>query len=182
MVIKTKSILKSFRSLFKDHKDPDFPSVKVPRGGRIVMAACPGAKNEFHQDLHLLQRQKPAIVVSLVENSELKKAGAETLGPQLKQIGIQWFHIPIKDCDTPTNDVRSRWLDLKPLAKYKLSVTKENILLHCWAGSGRAGMMAAKILMQFGMSSDEAVTHVRNAKPDAIDTAKQVQWLNQPNW
>ena len=168
--------------MFKDHGAPDFPSVKVPNGGKIMMAACPGAKNEFQTDLHLLQKQKPAIVVSLVETSELKKAGAENIGPQLKQTGIQWFHIPIKDCDTPTNDVRSRWLDLKPLAKYKLAVTKENILLHCWAGSGRAGMIAAKILMQFGMSSEEAVSSIRRVKPDAIDTAKQVHWLNQPNW
>jgi ADP-ribosyl-[dinitrogen reductase] hydrolase len=52
------------------------------------------------------------------------------------------------------------------------------VALHCWAGLGRAGTVAARILMEReGMSADEAIAYVRQARPGSIETAAQVDYL-----
>lgn len=52
------------------------------------------------------------------------------------------------------------------------------VALHCWAGLGRAGTVAARILMEReGMRADEAIAYVRQARPGSIETAAQVDYL-----
>ena len=163
-------------------KRPSFPTVKSPAGGHIGLSPCPGMNGDLERDLDIIEKWGTTIVVSLVEKHELQKADAEHIGDRLKERGIQWFHLPIKDCDIPHQELRPTWLDIKPLLKYRLSHKRERIVLHCWAGCGRAGMIAAKLLMQFGMNVDEAIQHVRSAKPDAIDTFSQIKWLSAASW
>ncbi len=169
-------------SYFSKRTKPPFPVVSVPSGGKIGLAPCPGMKESVNKDISSYDEWGAKIVISLVETKELQQAGAEDLGHLLKQRKIEWFHVPIQDCMPPSLNVRAQWLDLKLLLKYHLRDKKERILLHCWAGVGRAGMIAAKLLMQSGMATDDAIAHVRSVQPDAIDTAGQVDWLYQPNW
>lgn len=161
---------------------PAFPIIKSPVGGYIGVSPCPGIHGDLSGDIEQIEQWGPSVVVSLVETHELKKAGAEHIGEILREKRIDWFHMPIVDCDIPETDVRSVWLDLKPLVRYRLSHKKDRILLHCWAGCGRTGMIAARLLMECGMTAEEAVSHVRSVKPDAIDTFAQIKWLNTPSW
>ena len=169
-------------NISRDHAPSRFSVISVPSGGHIALAPCPGMTGDLEQDLDEYENWGATVVVSLVEMKELKKAGAEYIGEELKRRKIHWFHWPIKDQSIPSLDTRQIWLDMYPFVQYRLKQKKSRIVLHCWAGCGRSGMVAAKLLMKTGMSANEAISHIRYVKPDAIDTYTQMQWLQQKNW
>ena len=43
----------------------------------------------------------------------------------------------------------------------------EGVLMHCGAGMGRAGTLAAAVLLHYGVSLDEALSTVASARPGA---------------
>ncbi len=43
----------------------------------------------------------------------------------------------------------------------------EHLLIHCAAGIGRTGTIAACILVELGMGSDDALTLIRSSRPGA---------------
>ena len=45
-----------------------------------------------------------------------------------------------------------------------------NVLVHCKGGLGRAGTIAARLLIELGMAPQMAVGVVRQARPGAIET------------
>jgi ADP-ribosyl-[dinitrogen reductase] hydrolase len=55
----------------------------------------------------------------------------------------------------------------------------ETIGLHCGAGLGRTGTVAALILIERGFTPSEAIAAVRRARPGAIETAAQLSYRRQ---
>jgi len=47
------------------------------------------------------------------------------------------------------------------------------VLVHCRGGLGRAGTVAACLLVEFGVRPEEAIQRVRIARPNAIETSAQ---------
>ena len=48
-----------------------------------------------------------------------------------------------------------------------------NIIIHCHSGLGRSGMVGAMLLMEFGMTADDAMAKVRESDPNRIETDEQ---------
>ncbi|MFL2550907.1 MAG: tyrosine-protein phosphatase [Arenicellales bacterium] len=69
-----------------------------------------------------------------------------------------------------------------PLAEWFSAITRgERILLHCAAGLGRTGTVAAGLLMLAGQSADSAIKQVRTARPGTVESASQEQFLRNPS-
>ena len=86
--------------------------------------------------------------------------------------GMDWYHFPIRDLDAPTPEAMQKWRNLSP----HLHQTLENggrLLIHCRGGLGRAGTVAALLLVERGRSAAEAMAMVRAARPGAIETPEQ---------
>ena len=49
--------------------------------------------------------------------------------------------------------------------------------IHCRAGLGRSGMIAARLLVERGMAPEQAIIEVRAARPGAIETEAQERWI-----
>jgi protein-tyrosine phosphatase len=49
------------------------------------------------------------------------------------------------------------------------------VLVHCRGGVGRAGTVAARILVELGTPATEAVRQVRAARAGAIETRSQLE-------
>jgi protein-tyrosine phosphatase len=54
-----------------------------------------------------------------------------------------------------------------------------NVLVHCRGGLGRAGMIAARLLVEEGVPPETAMTAVRAARPRAIETPAQERWVRR---
>jgi ADP-ribosyl-[dinitrogen reductase] hydrolase len=53
-----------------------------------------------------------------------------------------------------------------------------NIVIHCRGGIGRAGMVAARLLVELGDAPDVAIAKVRVARhPRAVETLEQERWV-----
>jgi ADP-ribosyl-[dinitrogen reductase] hydrolase len=53
----------------------------------------------------------------------------------------------------------------------------EHVVLHCLAGLGRTGTIAARLLVEFGMEPEAAILRVRDARPGSIQTRKQEKYV-----
>jgi ADP-ribosyl-[dinitrogen reductase] hydrolase len=52
-----------------------------------------------------------------------------------------------------------------------------DVLVHCRGGLGRAGTIAARLLVELGMEPVNAITSVRAVRPGAIETREQEKYI-----
>jgi ADP-ribosyl-[dinitrogen reductase] hydrolase len=53
------------------------------------------------------------------------------------------------------------------------------VLVHCRGGLGRAGTIAALMLIERGWSAPQAISDVRAVRPGAIETEEQERWVTR---
>ena len=76
----------------------------------------------------------------------------------------------------PGDAFERRWGDKGEEIKDSLSAGGR-VLLHCRGGLGRAGTVAARILIEFGYAPDAAIESVRSARPGAIENSVQERYV-----
>ena len=89
---------------------------------------------------------------------------------------LKWHHLPITDLSAPNRDFKYKWETTKVLLKNEL-INGKNIVLHCRGGKGRAGTIAAILLIDFGIDKKEAIELVRSRRAGAIETKKQEDFI-----
>ena len=89
---------------------------------------------------------------------------------------IKWYHLPISDLSAPDSEFKYQWQTKKVLLKKEL-IAGKNILLHCWGGKGRAGTVAAILLIEFGENKNEAINIVRAKRKGAIESKTQEDFI-----
>src|SRR5690606_23208854 len=129
-------------------------------GGRIGITFCPGqcgpGASEYHwerdlaTDLDAVARWHPDAVVTLVERHELDVLGVPRLGEQIMARGIDWHHLPIVDVRPPDERFEARWRTSGPMLN-RLLRRGGRVLVHCRGGLGRAGTVAARLLVELGV-------------------------------
>lgn len=164
-------------------------SVAVPgASGLIGMCACPGGRRAFamdfdpgldlNQDLAAIEAFGASTLVTLMEERELDRLGVHTLPIEARRLGLNWMHLPIVDMSVPTAVFESRWSEAGAELRETL-VRGEHIVLHCWAGLGRTGTIAAKLLIEFGLDPESATVEVRTARTGAIQSRAQEKYVKK---
>jgi atypical dual specificity phosphatase len=89
---------------------------------------------------------------------------------RLTRYGLVEYHLPVPDFTAPTPSQLST-----AVANVMAGVAAgEAVAIHCGAGLGRSGTVAACYLVALGQDWQSAVTTVRAARPGAIETASQL--------
>ena len=154
--------------------------------GLIGITFCPGKYERFAHagfwdrnlaiDLDLIRKWGAAAVVTLLRNNELKLLRVEGLGQEVERRGMRWFHLPIDDVSVPDKTFEEDWIiaggELRTLLR-----DGAKVLVHCRGGLGRAGTIGARLLIELGMGPVRAIDEVRTARPGAIETLEQEQYV-----
>ena len=159
----------------------------LPLGnGRLGLTFCPGKKGDsvfgaawdrdLDLDLDAIRDWGAVAVLTLIEAHEFDQLGVPGLGAAVTARGIRWFHFPIRDLDIPTDIDAPAWTALSAQLHAELE-RGGRVLVHCRGGLGRAGTIAALLLIERGVSGPQAIRDVRAVRPGAIETAEQERWL-----
>ena len=154
--------------------------------GILGLTLCPGKidpygltaswKRDLIADMDVITEWGASAVVSLIEDSEFDLLHVPDLGPTVEKVGMTWYHLPIRDIMAPGDAFERRWGDKGEEIKDSLSAGGR-VLLHCRGGLGRAGTVAARILIEFGYAPDAAIESVRSARPGAIENSVQERYV-----
>ena len=154
--------------------------------GAIGVTFCPGKQGDsvfgapwardIGLDLDVIQAWGATAVVTLVEAHELILLGVPDLGERIGQRGLRWHHLPIADLNAPGADFDARWPAVARQLRQSV-VGGGRVLVHCRGGLGRAGTVAACLLVDTGVAPHDAIQRVRAARPHAIETAAQERYV-----
>ena len=156
--------------------------------GRIGITFCPGKHDRMAHtgvwerdlaiDLDAIKAWGAKLVVTLVEPFELQLLKVPSLGSEVQKRGLEWRHLSIADFSVPDARFEDQWQtqgrDIRALLR-----NGSDILVHCKGGLGRAGMIAARLLVELGMPPDIAIRTVRKARKGAIETAAQLAFVRR---
>lgn len=154
-----------------------------PSHGRIGITFCPGKHDraastgawarDLTADLDAIAAWGARLVLTLVEPAELVALNVPRLGAEIRSRGLDWRHLPIADYSVPTQAFEAQWAtegrDIRALLR-----DGGDVLVHCKGGLGRAGMMAARLLVELGMDPEQAIQNVRRVRIGAIETPAQL--------
>ena len=156
--------------------------------GRIGVTLCPGKTDpagltgawarDLNLDLDLIRRWGATAVVSLITDQEIDYLGVRDLPGAVRDRHMEWWHLPIEDGQPPGQEFEAAWAVAGEALRDRLRAGFD-VLVHCKGGLGRAGTVAARLLVELGARPDYAILLVREARPHAIETPAQEAHLAQ---
>ncbi|MBA1146938.1 dual specificity protein phosphatase family protein [Ectothiorhodospiraceae bacterium WFHF3C12] len=152
--------------------------------GEIALIPCPGRAGRGgtpRADLEPLHSWGAAWLVTLMESHELAFFGLEDLGLHARSAGLAWLHAPIADFAAPGAEFERVWARRGNEVQDHLR-DGGRVAIHCLAGLGRTGTVAARILIELGYAPDEAVASVRAVRPGAIQSHDQLDYVMNRRW
>lgn len=161
-------------------------SVRVnPLGGEIGMTLCPGRKEisyvsgerdrNLDADLAVIADWGATALLSLIEPHEFETLGVAHMKQGLPA-GIVHYVLPIVDSAVPSGTWERAWANIGPQIRERLALG-ERIVIHCRGGLGRTGMVAARLLVEFGEVPATAMRRVRAVRPGAIGNRRQEDYV-----
>ncbi|AYG95653.1 ADP-ribosyl-(dinitrogen reductase) hydrolase [Brevundimonas naejangsanensis] len=156
--------------------------------GVLGLTFCPGKSGpsvfgadwsrDLDVDLDAAVAWGASTVLTLVKPHELEMLQAPGLGAAVEARGMMWLHAPIEDLGVPDQKFEQRWCVIGHRVRMALD-SGEKVVVHCRGGRGRAGMIAARLLVEMGEAPDDAIARVRAAREGAIETAEQERHVRE---
>ncbi|PTA73091.1 protein tyrosine phosphatase [Stenotrophomonas sp. Nf1] len=147
--------------------------------GKYQVAAMTGAwARDLEQDMLAIRQWGAAHLISLLEPLEFSELQIEKLPEVAAGRGISWYPLPITDGSAPDQRFLQGWPVLSAGLIRGLH-SGQRVVIHCKGGLGRAGTVAAMLLLQSetAQTAQDAMRMVRFARPGAIETAAQEEFL-----
>lgn len=157
-------------------------------GGAIGITFAPGKYQEaamtgswardLEQDLGSIVNWGARHLVTLIEPWEFEELRISDLPQRAKDCGLAWHGLPITDGAAPDGRLLEQWQSLGSRLTTDL-LAGAKVVVHCKGGLGRAGTVAAMLLLQTGTAIDatDAISKVRRARPGAIETQQQEDFV-----
>jgi ADP-ribosyl-[dinitrogen reductase] hydrolase len=156
-----------------------FNLLPLSSGGTLLLSANPSSWPGLTpaQVLGVYADHGVRVLVSLVTDKELGHLGLTQLPDLCRDHSLQCLRAPIADQQAPDEAFELEWPEHRSVIFDALD-QGHAVALHCWAGLGRAGTVAARILIdREGLSAEAAIASVRRVRLGSIETAVQVDYL-----
>ena len=152
----------------------DFTIFELSAGGGVLaISPLPGRSGAYEADFNRLLAWGPDMVVTMCEQRELARKGAEGLGADCAACGIDWATVPVVDFGIP--EAGGCWPDVSARARAVLAKGGK-VLCHCFAGCGRSGMAALRLMVELGEAPETALGRLRAVRPCAVERDSQFDW------
>ena len=149
--------------------------------GQLILSSCPTINRHvepsFLENLLIEYKQRRVkLVVTLLDFNEIEDLGIISFSTFLMDNGFNWIHCPIRDRSTCSDQKRIRTLlqDIKEVLK-----PSNSVLIHCHAGLGRTGLLAATFLVSMGLPAESAIKTIRETRPGSIETIEQERYVKE---
>ena len=157
------------------------PGVRIGRRAKIAQVAFQWQTQwRLQNDLKRIKKWGADGIVTLLEESELKRMGLEELPDAIEKAGMWWNFLPIQDRQAPDDYFEDAW-ETKGACLREGLAEGQRIIIHCFAGLGRTGMIAARILVECGMDPARAIANVRQTTPARIQSREQFYFVKNLN-
>ena len=144
--------------------------------GKIQRNGITGAwARDLERDLAVIEGWGATTMISLMQPRELEAFQVADL-PLRASARMRHCLLPIPDGGVPDETWEASWEQAGPEVREALG-RGEKVLVHCLGGLGRTGLVAARLLVEFGMAPAKAIRLVRAARPGAIETAEQEAYV-----
>ena len=143
--------------------------------GRLAIMARPRAGDWLEDEIDNWRKAGIDLVVSLLEPSESHELGLTEEARGCLQRGIDFLSFPIPDRQVPLSTHETRVL----VGKIRdLVAAGKLVAIHCRAGIGRSGLIAASVLKASGIDASRAFDLISMARGVAVpDTPEQRDWV-----
>ncbi len=151
----------------------------LPGTAGLAVVPCPGRSDrerDLGEDLGVLARADVTTLVGWITEPELVRVGAASLPSAAAAAGLRYERASVPDQQVPSED------EAEHAVRGILDALRrgERVAVHCLGGLGRSGTLAACVLVRCGMSADEAIRRVREARgPRAVETVAQEAFVQQ---
>jgi len=143
--------------------------------GFLAIMACPSMEPEAPASVANISRLGIKLVVSLLEPTEARNLGLDAERLEAKAYEMGFMSFPIPDMGLPTSVE-----DFAQITQILFTQVNSgiNTLVHCRAGIGRSGLLAAGVLLHTGMNAEEAFAYVSRMRGLRVpETPEQHTWL-----
>lgn len=160
----------------------------------IGMSICPGkidpyafsgpCSRNLNTDLDVIAGWGAAHIVSLMEKDELEYLHVPDLGDHIRETGICWHFWEVIDGTAlrlRNGIAGDPWRHECDILLHALAAGKK-VFIHCRGGLGRTGTLAARLLVARGLEPEKAIEEVRRARPGALETVEQEDYILRKQW
>lgn len=149
------------------------------RPGHLIFTPCPGTRDaRLSEALATLKDAGANALITLMPDAELAANDASDLSAVCSEFGLEWLHLPIADEHVPLADFDAAWARHREDIAALLD-SNATLSIHCKGGSGRTGLIAARILIELGVERETAVRNVQALRPKALQHPAHAGWLAQ---
>lgn len=143
--------------------------------GFLAIMACPSIEADAPASIANIARLGIRMVVSLLEPTEARNLGLENERLEVKAYEMGFKSFPIPDMGLPASVEDFTQLTQMLFTQVNAGI---NTLVHCRAGIGRSGLMAAGVLLHTGMDAEKAFDYVSKMRGIRVpETPEQHEWL-----
>jgi len=152
--------------------------------GALLMSACPGRcrgtklRRSLKDDLAVAKEMGVDLVVTLMPEAQLVEAEVSGIKEATEAAGMEWDgSLAWRDKWLPSFTEITQVVEKADEILEELRVHKKTVLVHCFGGKGRTGLLVVAVLLAAGASLPEALVAIRSSRKGTIMNPLQLIYL-----
>ena len=159
---------------------PEIYWIDEAKPGKLGVMARPRGGEWLAQEVDGWHQLSVSTVVSLLRPEESRELGLAEEAVLCSARGMRFVSHPIEDRGVPAFPAKFRVLAQDLASQVR---TRAAVVIHCRAGIGRSGLLAATVLAELGLPVKSAFPAVSRARRlQCPDTREQAEWFLEERW